>query len=787
MKKHDFPIISFNLEALSSPVRPSCGTCDILCFRSGKAEISFSNAEARTYRSRDILFLYPRQEVLLKPTESCHVLHLRLSPAFLEEYLDPDSVIFCDSVLEPNRSYLSLRLLLEHIAQQYNNEISFSAPAVYSSLFELLDLLLKKYSLKLPVVPEYKNEKQKERIMEIQDYIHSHYNQPVTLSDLAGTLHLSPQYVSKIMQDCFHIRFSEYVNLLRLRHAEHDLCYSDSAVTDIALQNGFSSITTFNKHFRDIYGLSPKKYRTEHQIRLMERTEDIPANIRNVYLHMDTPSEERIVSVDTGCFTDFSENLFRLMNVGFAKNLLLDYVQNQITRACRDLHLKYIRLESLVSNAMIPRLAEENDYYFSAVEGVLDFLQKKHLIPFIELGKNSYHYLQENSQSRRGYSTNLKFHRLLEAFLQFVTTHYNAEWYGQWMFELWKPPAEPLSDWISGYQTIRDIIRHYIPSAAFGGPGYNTGRPVSELTDCLESLSAGHMIPDFISVHCFSIQRLEINGQQETVHLLEPDILKTQQDWILRQIRRTLGGSCPLYITELNSSLIPGTFFNESCYQAAFLCHTLLGLHETADMIGYWMLGDTLTSLKNPASWQISGIGLITGNGIPTPAYHACRLLDMLGGHLLEQGDNYCITETEENHFQILAWHYAPFLPAYSVEGEKPSLKNVYHCFRDLPALQMTFHLQHIEIGTYRVKRYLLDRFHGSFLDIQLGELMNSDLDEETFLYKTLSPHPQEMAYLASACIPEERTIYVRAEDTLTVHSPVYAHNLCLWDIIKEF
>ena len=189
-----------------------------------------------------------------------------------------------------------------------------------------------------------------------------------------------------------------------------------------------------------------------------------------------------------------------------------------------------------------------------------------------------------------------------------------------------------------------------------------------------------------------------------------------------------------MYITEYNSSLIPGSYINNSCYQAAFLCHNLLAVHKQAPLSGYWMLADTLSNIESPESYHINGIGLITGNQIRTPGYYAFRLLSKLGTRLIEQGDNYCITQTDEKNYQIISWHCVPFSSsAFLSNAEEHSLRNMYKHYEHMPPLQMTFHLNNIPSGTYRIKRYLLDRFHGSYLDIRLGELINGNIDEEGF------------------------------------------------------
>ncbi len=788
--RQDFPLTQLTQYSIEAPLIFCHDTLDIFCILSGSIKIALDYQEERTYTSHDILILHPNQSIALRSNEENEVLHMSLLPSFIEKYLGSDSILFCDSTLEPNRSYLALRRLIANISWRYNTDGPVYDLSIYSLLFELLDLLDREYTLKLPLSIEYKNEKQKERSIEIQDYIRQNYNQPITLTNLAEHLHLSVQYLSKIFKDCFHMKFSEYVNLLRIQHAEHDLRYSNQSVTDIALNHGFANVATFNKYFRSTHNCSPKEYRKNFQAISFPDKEVPQVNERNVYLNTDSQKEERNITVDCSTPSFFSQNLCSLINIGFAKNLLSVSFQEQFTQTVRELPVKYVRIEGLVSNAMIPRLAEQDSFYFASVENALNLLQHLHLVPFIELGKNSYNYLQNNSDQWifRGYSTNKKFHLLLEAFLKYVTSHYESSWYNQWIFELWNPPAEPLDTYIQGYQTIKNLVQTYIPCAKFGGPGHNTGLPSTDFLDYLDLFIKHQITPDFISVHMFTAQYLLQNQSQKLVRLLDQNIFATQISWMNRKIKQVFGYEIPLYVTEYNSSLIPGTYINNSCYQAAFLCHNLLAIHEQVPLSGYWMLADTLSSVENPESYHINGIGLITGTQIRTPAYYAFRLLSKLGNRLIEHGDNYCITQTNEKNYQIIAWHCVPFSSsAFLSKTEEHSLRNMYKHYKHMPPLQMTFHLNGIPSGTYRIKRCLLDRFHGSYLDIRLGELLNGNIDEETFLYETLSPLPEDMDYLTSACVPEERALYMKVEDTLTVTSPIYPHNVCLWEITNQY
>lgn len=54
---------------------------------------------------------------------------------------------------------------------------------------------------------------------------------------------------------------SEFIRLIRLRHAERLLAESQLTISEIAYQVGFSSQRYFSKCFKDLYGYMPSQYK----------------------------------------------------------------------------------------------------------------------------------------------------------------------------------------------------------------------------------------------------------------------------------------------------------------------------------------------------------------------------------------------------------------------------------------------------------------------------------------------------------------------------------------------
>lgn len=778
MMRYDvnFPISFLQQYRLTRTTHLTPETFDIIYIISGQIMISSSRVLSRIYSSGNVVALHSNLDYTLEPSGDNIILHLGIKLSFLEEHVGPDSLIVCDSVLEPNRNYIILKKFLSSIASQYLDNFSVHKLSIYGLLYQLMDCLYKNYLISLPESPNAPDQKYKERLNKMQNYIYQNYNQPITLAALAEFLSMSQQYLSKYFKKHFNVKFNEYLNKLRLQHALRDICYTDDSITDIALRHGFFNATTFNKVFRSAYQISPRDYRKKYQQKTTLDYDFSMDSTETTHLISSNFINSREIRVDVQQSTQINCNYCKLINIGYAGNLLFSGFQKQFTDAKNSLCFYFVRLENLISNTLVPKLAYSNQYYFANITSILDFLFEQNTVPFIELGKKKH-------------NANDQFKPMLSAFLKFITLRYDSGWYNQWIFEFRQAPSEALTAYIKEYEEISSIIQQYIPAARIGGPGYDACLKPEQFNICLNAFHNANLCPDFISTHFFGLQYAHNNIEEKPILPYDKDFLINKQKGMLKSIRETFNRDIPLYITEFNSSVLADTFINYSCYQAAFLCYNLLKLNEHSDMIGYQMLSDLAYQYSKPeiAPKQFR-ISLIAKSGIKMPSFHAYSLLNKLGNSLIEQGENFCITQSENDHYQILAYQYACFSNnAFLQESDLQSFKDVYSIFEELQPVQINFHLNGLRPGLYRIYRYLLDRSHGSVLDIQLGGLLASNnISEEIYLHKTELPSPSQLNYLSHTCIPEERIIYLDIKTELNVITTLPAHTICLWDIVRE-
>ncbi|MBQ8382546.1 MAG: AraC family transcriptional regulator [Clostridia bacterium] len=98
-------------------------------------------------------------------------------------------------------------------------------------------------------------------IQEAVLYIRNHYRSSITVEEVAKVVHLTPNYFSEYFKKQTGVKFSSYVQKLRLEFAVSLLKMSDLSVKQVADQSGFNSAAYFSNAFKDSFGISPEQFR----------------------------------------------------------------------------------------------------------------------------------------------------------------------------------------------------------------------------------------------------------------------------------------------------------------------------------------------------------------------------------------------------------------------------------------------------------------------------------------------------------------------------------------------
>lgn len=103
-------------------------------------------------------------------------------------------------------------------------------------------------------------------IAEVARYINAHYEESLSLNELAGRFHLSPYYLSHRFPRVTGLTLVAYINRVRIEEACSLLRETELPVTDIAYRVGYQSVTHFGRVFKKAKAVSPQSYRREQRM-----------------------------------------------------------------------------------------------------------------------------------------------------------------------------------------------------------------------------------------------------------------------------------------------------------------------------------------------------------------------------------------------------------------------------------------------------------------------------------------------------------------------------------------
>lgn len=100
-----------------------------------------------------------------------------------------------------------------------------------------------------------------EKFNTVFDYLDEHYAEDITLEKIADVAGFSKFHFSRLFKQCSGYNFYDYVCYRRIKAAETLLLKPGNSITEVALQSGFSSLSTFNRTFKKVKGCTPSEYR----------------------------------------------------------------------------------------------------------------------------------------------------------------------------------------------------------------------------------------------------------------------------------------------------------------------------------------------------------------------------------------------------------------------------------------------------------------------------------------------------------------------------------------------
>lgn len=162
-----------------------------------------------------------------------------------------------------------IRQLMLEIRDEYFSSAPYAEAFIYSRLLKILVYVGRYYAEIAQQNIEAKNSKQKEymeKFFFICSYINEHYTENLTLETVASLAGFSKYHFTRLFKQYADTSFYKYLNQKRIAHAKNLLINQDLSVIEVALQSGFSNLSSFLRMFKQITGYTPTQFRKMYDI-----------------------------------------------------------------------------------------------------------------------------------------------------------------------------------------------------------------------------------------------------------------------------------------------------------------------------------------------------------------------------------------------------------------------------------------------------------------------------------------------------------------------------------------
>jgi len=167
-------------------------------------------------------------------------------------------------------THKELTKIYDEITDEYNSSNALREAAIYSLIIKMFVILGRKYMNTEHIFPDVKLNKQKEYIEKfnlIFDYINENFMDDISLDVIADVAGFSKFHFSRLFKQFTDMSFYDYLNQRRVKEAEKLLLNPNLSITEVAMRSGFSSISTFNRVFKQFKECTPTEFKNLYQRR----------------------------------------------------------------------------------------------------------------------------------------------------------------------------------------------------------------------------------------------------------------------------------------------------------------------------------------------------------------------------------------------------------------------------------------------------------------------------------------------------------------------------------------
>lgn len=183
----------------------------------------------------------------------------------------PDGILCRDN---PLRSYKNLFIVTVSFTTKASIEGGVDSESAYTlsdmyiqtveeinSYEEVTELFISMFNCFLDLVDKAKRQKYTSPVYCVIDYINRHYNENISVAQMAQRVHLSESHLLKLFNRQTGMSIKLFIIRRRIMESANLLKYTEHSISDICILSGFNDQSYMTNQFRKNMGITPKKYR----------------------------------------------------------------------------------------------------------------------------------------------------------------------------------------------------------------------------------------------------------------------------------------------------------------------------------------------------------------------------------------------------------------------------------------------------------------------------------------------------------------------------------------------
>lgn len=153
----------------------------------------------------------------------------------------------------------------KHILSQMLFESGLSRAALMLQLLDVLALSDTYRTLSSPSFNIIETSIEANKINRVFDFIFKNYKEDISLQDVAALIPMSTAAFCRFFKLKTNRTLVEFIKEIRVGHAAKLLMEGNCNVTEACYKSGYNNISNFNKHFKDVKGLSPRDFTKQYK------------------------------------------------------------------------------------------------------------------------------------------------------------------------------------------------------------------------------------------------------------------------------------------------------------------------------------------------------------------------------------------------------------------------------------------------------------------------------------------------------------------------------------------